>query len=111
MDGSSMNIEKDAGKTMEGRTSLVQLMDQIGSRIDRLQRDHHELSLRLDSMIPDADDNRHYDDHSEIKELRIERRRFWSNLRSQAVAGVVMAAGGGLVGWIVFSLLVKTGGA
>lgn len=88
---------------LDGRESTAQLIARINRELDRLQRDMHELSARVDSMVPGADIHQHHDDHVEIHETRVERRRMWSNLRSQALAGFVMAVLGGLFGVIGYA--------
>ena len=97
---------------LEGRDSTAQLISRINRDLDRLQRDIHEVTVRLDAMIPDADDRRHYDDHVDIRDVRADRRKLWGNLRSQGAAGVMMAIGAGLMAVIVYAVqqFVKTRG-
>ena len=97
---------------LEGRNSTAQLIERINRDLDRLQKDLHELSHRMDAMMPGADFRLHYDHHVDITENTVERRRLWSNLRSQALAGVMMAIGGGFLALIVYATTqyVKTGG-
>ena len=89
---------------LEGRESTAQLIARINRELDRFQRDVHELSARIDAMVPGADIHRHHDDHVEIHEMRVERRRMWSNLRSQALAGFVMATTGGAFGVLAYAV-------
>lgn len=107
-----MGMQTD-NATLEGRESTAQLIARINREIDRLQRDVHALSALIDSLVPGADYHRHHDDHVEIHEQRIERRRMWSNLRSQALAGFVMAAAGGAIGVLVYAATawIRNGGA
>jgi len=88
---------------LEGRESTGQLIARINRELDRLQHDVHELAARMDAMVPGADIHRHHDDHVEIHESRVERRRMWSNLRSQALAGFVMAVTGGAFGVLAYA--------
>jgi len=98
---------------LDGRTSTAQLIDRINRDLDRLQRDVHELAHRLDAMMPGADDRLHYEHHVDITEATVERRRLWSNIRSQAMGGVMMAIGGGMIALVVYAVAqyVRTGGA
>ena len=98
---------------LDGRTSTSQLIDRINRDLDRLQRDVHELSCRLDAIMPGADDRLHYEHHVDITEATVERRRLWSNIRSQAMGGVMMAIGGGMIALVVYAVAqyVRTGGA
>jgi len=88
---------------MEGRESTAQLIARINRELDRLQRDVHELAARIDAMVPGADFHRHHDDHAEMHEARVERRRTWSNLKSQALAGFVMAVAGAIFGVLAYA--------
>lgn len=99
-----MGLQTD-NAPLEGRESTAQLIARINRELDRLQRDVHELAARMDSMIPGADYHRHHDDHVELHETRAERRRMWLNLKSQAVAGLMMATAGAVFGILAYAAL------
>lgn len=98
---------------LQDRESTGQLIARIMREFDRMQRDHHALSALIDSLIPDVDYRQHHEDHIQIRDSRIERRRMWSNLKSQAIAGVVMAIAGGAFGVLAYAITAwvkQTGG-
>lgn len=90
---------------LEGRSSLGQLIDRINREIDRLQRDVHELSARVDSAFPGADVHRHHDDHTQIREAEIDRKHLMRTLKTQAVWGVIgaVAAAVAMLAWYAFN--------
>jgi len=79
------------------------------SEMDVLRQDMYKLAALVDSAFVGADYNAHRSDHIEIIERRIERRRFWSNLRAQSIAGALMAVGGALAGWLAYLVSVLMG--
>ena len=95
-----------------GRESTAQLIARINRELDRLQHDVHELAARIDAMIPETDIHQHHDDHIEIRETRIERRRVWSNLKSQALAGLMMAVASAMIGIVAYAsvMFIRGGG-
>ena len=89
---------------LETKLSTQELIYRIHRKLNELEHSMHEFHALLDTAFPGADLNRHRTDHEEIHEKNIERRRLWSNLRSQALAGVMMFAASAVIGLIVFSV-------
>lgn len=89
---------------LEIKWSTSQLVARINRELDRLQRDVHELASRMDSMVPGADFHQHYEDHVELHEVRMERKRMWRELRTKAVVGLFMALSSAMIGVLSYAL-------
>jgi hypothetical protein len=63
-------------------------------------------------MVPGADIHQHHDDHIEIRETRIERRRIWSTLKAQALGGLMMAIASAMIGIVAYAsvMFIRGGG-
>lgn len=97
---------------LETKMSTQELIYRIHRKINDLERTMHEFHALVDTAFPGADFNKHRGDHERIHEKEVERRRLWSNLKTQALAGVMMFAAGAFVSVVGFAVVsyIKHGG-
>lgn len=97
---------------LETKMSTQELIYRIHRKINELERTMHEFHSLVDTAFPGADFNKHRDDHEKIRETEVERRRLFSNLRTQALEGLMMFTASALIGLIAFAAVsyIKHGG-
>lgn len=88
---------------LETKLSTQEMIYRIHRKLNQLEHEMHSVHALVDTAFPGADYNKHRTDHEVIHERNIERRRLFSNLKSQAIAGLMMFTASAIIGLIAFA--------